>query len=425
MIDIQRVRDDITWYKKICSYKKKDIDVDKLIALDDKRKELQLHIDQAKFQQKELAAKQDYEWAKNLKSQIQEVEREYNETVDALNTILLQCPNFIHPDVPVGKDENENVVIRTFWTPTQFDFEPKDHEDLGKILGIIDKEKAAEVTGARFAYLKWDIVFLQNAIAALTFDTITNEQTLQEIITKNNLQVKATPFIPVIPPLMINFETAEKMGRLHPMDDRFTFPEDKFMMIGSAEHSLWPIHMNEILDADRLPLRYVANTPAFRREAGTYGKDTKWILRVHQFDKIEMESFCLPEDGLQEQELIVAIQEYLLQKLELPYEVMAVCTGDMGNLDYRQIDINTYIPTQGKYRETHTSDYMTDYQSRRLNIKYKKEDGTKDYVHMNDATAFALWRILIAIIENYQTADGKIQIPQALQSYMWGKTHIG
>lgn len=176
--------------------------------------------------------------------------------------------------------------------------------------------------------------------------------------------------------------------------------------------------MNEVLDANTLPLRYVANTPAFRREAGTYGKDTKGILRMHQFDKIEMESFCLPEDGLQEQELIVAIQEYLLQKLELPYEVIAVCTGDMGNLDYRQIDINTYIPTQGKYRETHTSDYMTDYQSRRLNIKYKKEDGTRDYVHMNDATAFALGRILIAIIENYQTADGKIQIPAALQSYM-------
>ncbi len=209
------------------------------------------------------------------------------------------------------------------------------------------------------------------------------------------------------------------------MEDRFTFPEDKFMMIGSAEHSLGPIHMDETLDAKDLPIRYVANTPAFRREAGTYGKDTKGILRMHQFDKIEMETFCLPEDGLAEQDLIVGIQEYLLQKLELPYEVMAVCTGDMGNLDYRQLDINTYIPSQGKYRETHTSDYMTDYQARRLNIKYKKEDGTRGYVHMNDATAFAMGRILIAIIENNQTVDGKIQIPTALQPYMHGKTIIG
>ena len=266
---------------------------------------------------------------------------------------------------------------------------------------------------------------MQNAVAAFTFDVITDTNILQKIINDKWLKIKATPFMPVIPPLMINFETAEKMGRLHPTEDRFTFPEDKFMMIGSAEHSLWPIHMDEVLDAKTLPIRYVANTPAFRREAGTYGKDTKGILRMHQFDKIEMETFCLPEDGLAEQDLIVGIQEYLLQKLELPYEVMAVCTGDMGNLDYRQLDINTYIPSQGKYRETHTSDYMTDYQARRLNIKYKKEDGTRWYVHMNDATAFAMGRILIAIIENNQTADGKIQIPTVLQPYMHGKTIIG
>jgi len=425
MIDIQRIREDVAAYKKVCEYKKKSIDIDKLMQLDDKRKELQLQLDQAKFQQKELAAAQDYEWAKNLKTQIQETEKAYNQIVEELNILLLQCPNFIHPDVPVWKDEDENIVIRTYGTPTQFDFEPKDHEDLGKALGIIDKEKAAQVTGARFAYLKGDIVHLQNAIAAFTFDVITSQETLQKIIDTNNIPTTAKPFTPVIPPLMINFQTANKMGRLHPIEDRFTFPEDNFMMIGSAEHSLGPIHMDEVIPANQLPIRYAANTPAFRREAGTYGKDTKGILRMHQFDKIEMETFCLPEDGLAEQDLIIAIQEYLIQQLELPYEVMAVCTWDMGNLDYRQIDINTYIPSQGKYRETHTSDYMTDYQARRLNIKYKKEDGTRDYVHMNDATAFALGRIMIAIIENYQTVDGKVRIPTVLQPYMHGKQIIG
>jgi len=263
-----------------------------------------------------------------------------------LNTILLNCPNFIHPDVPVGESEDDNVVIRTYGTPTTFDFPPKDHEDIGKALGIIDKEKAAQVTGARFAYLKGDIVHLQNAIAAFTLDVLTDEKILQKIIDTNNIPTVAKPFVPVIPPLMINFDTAEKMGRLHPIEDRFTFPDDRFMMIGSAEHSLGPIHMDEVLDGKDLPLRYVANTPAFRREAGTYGKDTKGILRMHQFDKIEMETFCLPENGIAEQDLIVAIQEYLIQQLELPYEVMAVCTADMGNLDYRQIDINTYIPSQ-------------------------------------------------------------------------------
>ncbi len=425
MIDINRIRADVEAYKQICANKNKNIDVDALLLLDNKRKELQQKIDTMKHEQKTLAENKNYEEAKKLKIEIQKIEEEHSKKVRELNVVLLQCPNFIHPDVPVGKNEDENVVIRQYGTPKTFDFPVKDHEDLGKALGIIDKEKAAQVTGARFAYLKGDIVHMQNAVAAFTFDVITDTNILQKIINDKWLKIKATPFTPVIPPLMINFETAEKMGRLHPMEDRFTFPEDKFMMIGSAEHSLGPIHMDEVLDAKDLPIRYVANTPAFRREAGTYGKDTKGILRMHQFDKIEMETFCLPEDGLAEQELIVGIQEYLLQKLELPYEVMAVCTGDMGNLDYRQIDINTYIPSQGKYRETHTSDYMTDYQARRLNIKYKKQDGTREYIHMNDATAFAMGRILIAIIENNQTADGKIQIPTVLQPYMHGKTIIG
>ncbi len=425
MIDINRIRADVEAYKQICANKNKNIDVDDLILLENKRKELQQKMDTMKHEQKTLAENKNYEEAKKLKIEIQKIEEEHSKKVRELNIVLLQCPNFIHPDVPVGKNEDENVVIRQYGTPKTFDFPVKDHEDLGKTLGIIDKEKAAQVTGARFAYLKGDIVHMQNAVAAFTFDVITDTNILQKIIDDKWLKIKATPFTPVIPPLMINFETAEKMGRLHPMEDRFTFPEDKFMMIGSAEHSLGPIHMDEVLDAKNLPIRYVANTPAFRREAGTYGKDTKGILRMHQFDKIEMETFCIPEDGLAEQDLIVGIQEYLLQKLDLPYEVMAVCTGDMGNLDYRQIDINTYIPSQGKYRETHTSDYMTDYQARRLNIKYKKEDGTREYVHMNDATAFAMGRILIAIIENNQTADGKIQIPTVLQPYMHGKTIIG
>jgi seryl-tRNA synthetase len=276
-----------------------------------------------------LANAQDYEAAKQLKTTIQDLQSQYDHTIAELNTIILDCPNFIHPDTPIGANEDENIVIRTYGKPREFDFTPQDHEDIGKKLGIIDKEKAAQVTGARFAYLKGDIVHLQNAIAAFTFDIVTNQQTLQQIIDTNNIDTVAKPFVPVIPPLMINFDTAEKMGRLRPIEDRFTFPEDRFMMIGSAEHSLGPLHMDEVIPAEDLPLRYVANTPAFRREAGTYGKDTKGILRMHQFDKIEMETFTLPEHGLAEQDLIVAIQEYMLQKLDLPYEVIAVCTGDM------------------------------------------------------------------------------------------------
>jgi len=425
MIDIQKLRDNLTAYKSMCTHRQLDIDVDQVLALDEKRKTLQLQIDQLKHQQKEYAQQQQYDQAKALKEQIKPTEEEFNQTKKKLQELLYTLPNFIHPDVPVGKDENENIVIKTVGTPKSFDFPVKDHEDLWTALWVIDKEKAAQVTGARFVYLKGDIVLLQNAITQLIFDTVTNEKTLQQIIQDNKLTITAKPFTPVIPPLMINFETAEKMGRLHPIDDRFVFPDDNYMMIGSAEHSLWPIHMNETLDEAQLPMRYIANTPAFRREAGTYGKDTRWILRQHQFDKIEMEVFSTAATSEEEQKLIVAIQEYLLQKLDLPYQVMQICTGDMGKLDYNQIDINTYMPGQNTYRETHTSDLMTDYQSRRLNIKVKKTNGETEYVHMNDATACAMGRMLIAIIENNQTKDGKIAIPEALQPYMHGQKNIG
>jgi seryl-tRNA synthetase len=182
--------------------------------------------------------------------------------------------------------------------------------------------------------------------------------------------------------------------------------------------------MDEIIPESELPIRYIAYSTAFRREAGAGGKDTRGILRVHQFDKLEMETFCLPEHSIQEQDFIVAIQEYFLRKLKLPYQVMLVCTGDMGKPDYRQIDINTWIPTQNCYRETNTSDLMTSFQSRRLNTRVARNTGKNEYVHMNDATACAIGRTLIAILENYQQADGTIKIPEVLQKYI-GKEFIG
>ncbi len=186
-----------------------------------------------------------------------------------------------------------------------------------------------------------------------------------------------------------------------------------------------PMHMDEVLREDELPLRYFAFTPAFRREAGSYGKDTRGILRLHQFDKIEMESFALPEQGLAEQELFVAIQEHLLQQLGVPYQVMQICTGDMGGPDARQIDIECWMPGQNRYRETHTSDMMTDYQARRLNTRVKRAAGEHQFVHMNDATCIAMGRLLIAIMENFQEADGTVRIPEVLRPWMMGKTHLG
>jgi len=203
---------------------------------------------------------------------------------------------------------------------------------------------------------------------------------------------------------------------LYPTDDRYYFEKDDLVFIGSAEHTLGPIYMDKTLKEAELPIRLIGYSTAFRREAGSYGKDTKGILRAHQFDKLEMESFTPAENGDAEQQLFVGLQEYMLQELGIPYRILDVCTGDTGKPDYRQIDVECWIPSQGKYRETHSADYMTDYQARRLNIRYETADKKKEYVHMNDATAFAIGRTLIAIMENYQQADGSITVPKVLQS---------
>jgi seryl-tRNA synthetase len=224
---------------------------------------------------------------------------------------------------------------------------------------------------------------------------------------------------------MIRPDVFKRMARLDPgqEEERYYLPKDDLYLIGSAEHTLGPLHMDETLKEEELPVRYIGFSPAFRRESGSYGKDVKGILRVHQFDKLEMESFTTPENSRKEQDFIVSVQEYLVQSLEIPYQVVSVCTGDMGGPDARQIDIECWMPGQGRYRETHTSDLMTDYQSRRLATKVKRKNGKTELVHMNDATAFAIGRILIAIIENNQTAEGKIRIPKVLQKYI-GKEEI-
>ncbi len=424
MIDLKKVRENVEGYKRICQLKQKNIDVDMILSLDDQRKDLQKQVDETKFAQKKAGDAKDFERAKSLKEEIQPIEEKYNQITKKLDSHLLECPNFIHPSVPEWKDEDENVVVKKVWTPKSFDFPILDHQTIGEKLWMIDKQKASEVTWARFFYLKWDIALLQYALINFTFSVLTNESTIKDIIETNSIEVSSKPFQVVVPPVMIKYSTAEKMWRLEPKEDRYCIEEDQLMFIGSAEHSLWPILMDETIPESQLPIRYVACTPSFRREAWTYGKDTTWILRTHQFDKIEMETFTTSEEGLAEQDFIVAIQEYLISQLQIPYQKVMICTGDMWAIDYRQFDMECWIPSQEKYRETHTSDYMTDFQARRLNIKTTRNNGDREYIHMNDATAFALWRILIAIIENNQQADGSIKIPDVLVPYM-GKQYIG
>lgn len=419
MLDINFIRENTDIVKKAVVEKHANVDIDHLVEVDKKRRELISEIETLREQRNIAAKEKNIEKGKEIKVALDELEPKLGEVDKQFFDLMILVPNVTLFDVPIGKDETENVVIRKWGELKKFDFPVKDHVELGKLLDLIDTETAAKVTGSRFTYLRNEAVILQFALIRFTFDVLQNEDILKELATKIDPNLSTKTFIPVLPPVMIKPDVYIKMARLDPAqaEERYYLPADELYLIGSAEHTLGPIHMDQTIEEKDFPIRYVGYSTSFRREAGSYGKDVKGILRVHQFDKIELESFTLPEAGAKEQELIVSIQEYLVRALELPYQVVSICTGDMGKPDARQFDIEVWLPGQDKYRETHTSDYMTDYQSRRLNTKVRRKDGKSELVHMNDATAFAIGRILIAILENYQQEDGTVIIPEALRKY--------
>lgn len=425
MLDLQFIRDNRDIVAAALKNKNREgaVDLDALIALADRRKAAATALDEVNRKRKEAADARDADLGRRLKDEAKTAEETYGALEKELVAMLIKIPNIPSADTPIGPDESGNVVVREWGEKPSFSFKPKEHFELGKDLGIIDTDKASEVSGSRFAYLKGDLVMLEMAMMDLAWKALTSEETLKKIIDGAGLHVQAKPFVPVAPPIMMRSQVMNRMARLDPIEERYYFEKDDMVFVGSAEHTLGPLHMDETLPESALPLRYVALTPAFRREAGSYGKDTKGILRLHQFNKMEMESFTKPEDGLGEQDFFVAIQEYLMQQLKLPYRVVAICTGDMGFPDQRQIDIETWMPGQNTYRETHTSDYIGGFQARRLNTKIKRASGESEPVHMNDATALSQ-RPLIAILENYQNEDGSITVPEALRAYM-GKDKIG
>lgn len=426
MLDIKFIRENKEIVAAAIQNKKVkgEVDLDKLIQLSDQRKELRQKIDEINKKRNNAAKEQNIELGRQLKEEGSKYEEEFNEVDKEYLKLSLLVPNIPSADTPIGKDEEDNKVIRTFGEKTEFNFTPKEHFELGKDLGLIDSEKAAEISGSRFTYLKGDLALLQLAIINFAVSIVTDEDKLESIINQFDLKTSAKPFTFVLPPTVVKPAVLNRMARLEPKEDRYYIESDDLFLTGSAEHTLGPIHMDEILDEKDLPIRYLGYSTAFRREAGSYGKDTKGILRMHQFDKLEMESFCRPENSKSEQDLFVSIQEFLLQKLRIPYQVVMICTGDMGLPDYRQIDIECWMPGQNKYRETHTADLMTSFQSRRLNTRYKNEDGNVEHVHMNDATLAAIGRLIIAVIENYQQEDGTIKVPGVLVPYI-GKEVIG
>jgi len=428
MIDIKLVRDYPDLVKAVCKHKQAALtaaDIDRLVKLDADRRQLQDQADELRRQRNELAAVSktgkptavQVTKGKQLKAKLATLEAKLEAIDQDYLSLLKQIPNFPATDVPIGASEVDNVVVRTVGNKPQFSFPPQTHWQLGEQRGWIDKRRAAKVAGARFAYLKGDLVRLQFALIQFALDILTDEAKLATIIHGANLHVSAKPFVPVLPPAMVRTDIYEATARLSSKDTTYKLADDELWLNASAEHSLVPMYAGEILPEAELPIRYAGFTTAFRREAGSYGKDMEGILRLHQFDKLELESFTTAETGLDEHFFLIAIQEYLMQQLELPYQVVMKCTADIGKPNARGVDLEAWLPGQDNYRETHTADYMTDYQARRLATRVRRDSGQIQLVHTNDATAFAAGRLMVAILENNQTADGEVTIPAALQRY--------
>lgn len=431
MLDIQFIRDNPELVQEKSEQKGYKVDIQQLLGFDGKRRELQTQVEDLRRQRNEIAdsikggrpSDEQITKGREVKEQLAALEHQLDAIEQEFIELLKKVPNMPMDDVPIGASEDENVVARTWGEKPQFDFEPKNHWEIAEDRMWIDKERAAKVTGSRFAYIKGDLVRLQWSLMQFAVDQLSDETVLKSIAEANQLEVNTKPFTPVLPPLMIRTDMYDAMDRLEPQEDRYKIEGDELWLQGSAEHVLGSMHADEIFNEEDLPVRYVGYATSFRKEAGTYGKDMEGIVRMHQFDKLEMESLTTADASYNEHLFMIAIQEYLMQQLKLPYQVLNKCTADIGKPDARAWDIEAWLPGQNRYRETHTADYMTDYQARRLKTRVRKQDGSIELVHTNDATAFSQ-RPLIAIIENYQQADGSIIIPEVLRSYMGGKDRM-
>ncbi len=408
MLDLSYIRENKTKVKEKSAAKNIDVDVEKIIDLDQKYREKLQEVQSLREERNKAAKERDIERGKEIKEKLATLEEEFSNLEKELNSLLYQIPNPSKDDVKMGKDDSENDVVKTVGEKKGFDFKVRDHLELGEILDIIDVERAAKVSGTRFTYLKNDGVLLQFALYNYALETLMPEG-----------------FAPVIPPVIINTETMRGMGYMENGgdEDMFHLRDNEKVLVGTAEHALVPMHKDEVLDSKKFPLRYVGISSAFRREAGSYGKDTRGIFRVHQFDKVEMVSFVRDGEDDNEQEFLLSLEEKLFQGLGVAYQVVKMCTGDLGFPAARKYDIEAWIPSQGKYREVTSVSTVTDFQSRRLNIKYS-EEGQKKYASVLNGTAFAIGRTIIAILENYQEEDGSVVIPEVLRKYMNGREKI-
>ena len=405
MLDLNLIRNNPTAVKNGIASKNADPAlVDKFLELDEKWRILVKQFDDLRSEQKKLG-KDEKDKGGELKTKLKKIEADMADLDKMRQEVLHQMPNPPLPEVSVGKDENENKVLREVGRKPDLK-NPKDYLTLAQDLGLIDIERAGKVSGSRFGYLKGPAALLEFALVNLAMKIAIQEG-----------------FTPIVPPVLVNEKSMWSMGYLERgREEIYHLPQDNLYLVGTSEQSIGPMHMNETFKSEELPKRYIAFSTCFRREAGSYGKDTKGILRVHQFDKVEMFSITKPEDSLKEHKLLLSLEEKLMQALELPYHVLDICSGDLGDPAAATYDIEAWLPGQnngkGEYRETHSTSNTTDFQSRRLNIKYKNKDGKSEFVHMLNGTAFAIGRMIIAILENYQTEEGTIRVPDALQDYL-------
>ncbi|MGH2793627.1 MAG: serine--tRNA ligase [Actinomycetota bacterium] len=410
MIDLRLVREDPGFVKSALARRGGEARIDELLEVDRRRRDLQTRLDALRSRQKQIGkevprlegdtkAKLLTE-LKDLSDEITQLEAEEDEAALQLNRLLLEIPNLPHTSVPEGAGDENNVEIRTWGLPPAFDFPVRDHLEIGQSLEAIDAERAAKASGARFAYLKGKGALLELALVRFVVEKLGHHG-----------------FTPVIPPVLVRREAMESTGFL-PTDEQqiYKLADDELYLVGTSEVSIAAMHSDEFIEAQAMPLRYAGISTCFRREAGAYGKDSRGIFRVHQFDKVEMFSFSHPDASWDEHDFLLEQQEEIFQALEIPYRVVNIAAGELGASAAKKYDIEAWLPGQAAYREVTSCSNCTDYQARRLKTRFRTESGPQ-LVHTLNGTAIAIGRALVALLENHQRADGSVEIPHALRHY--------
>lgn len=416
MLEIKLIRQNLSDIQNAVANRGDVIDWDALIRADDRRKEILQEIEAlrhqrnvvsdqiAEMKKKGAPAEETVAEMRAVSGRIKTLDQDLSQSEAVMQSILMQIPNIPHGSVPIGKDEKDNTVVRTVGSQPNFDFEPQAHWDIGEQLGILDFKRAARITGARFPLYMGSGALMERALINFMLDLHVNRHGYRE----------------VLPPFIVNRSSMTHTGQLPKFEeDLFKLENLDYFLIPTAEVPVTNIHHSEILNEDQLPVYYTAYTPCFRSEAGSHGKDTRGLIRQHQFNKVELVKFTLPEKSYDELELLLSNAEAVLQKLDIPYRVITLCTGDLGFSAAKTYDIEVWMPAQGVYREISSCSNFEDFQARRGNIRFRREGrkGT-EFVHTLNGSGLAVGRTFAAILENCQLPDGTVRVPQALRPYM-------